>query len=157
MSEMYTLMRYLQADKLAELGINSFDRWASVFGETTTSMELSPEGNGKYQMKTRFAKFQNLPELMNIFKECADIKTAESLDLDRPDFEMHNVNVPATAIQATMIKELGERAKEIRAGHVDPTDDNMCKLTVTNPCPNTEVIQNGTLKNSKLTLKRYSR
>lgn len=130
MSEMYTLMRYLQADKLAELGINSFDRWASVFGETTTSMELSPEGNGKYQMKTRFAKFQNLPELMNIFKECADIKTAESLDLDRPDFEMHNVNVPATAIQATMIKELGERAKEIRAGHVDPTDDNMCKLTV---------------------------
>ena len=130
MSEMYTLMRYLQADKLAELGINSFDRWASVFGETTTSMELSPEGNGKYQMKTRFAKFQNLPELMNIFKECADIKTAESLDLDRPDFEMHNVNVPATAIQATMIKELGERAKEIRAGNVDPTDDNMCKLTV---------------------------
>lgn len=130
MSEMYTLMRYLQADKLAELGINSFDRWASVFGETTTSMELSPEGNGKYQMKTRFAKFQNLPELMNIFKECADIKTAESLDLDRPDFEMHNVNVPATAIQATMIKELGERAKEIRAGHIDPTDDNMCKLTV---------------------------
>lgn len=130
MSEMYTLMRYLQADKLAELGINSFDRWASVFGETTTSMELSPEGNGKYQMKTRFAKFQNLPELMNIFKECADIKTADTLNLDRPDFEMHNVNVPATAIQATMIKELGERAKEIRAGHVDPTDDNMCKLTV---------------------------
>lgn len=130
MSEMYTLMRYLQADKLAELGINSFDRWASVFGETVSSMELSPEGNGKYQMKTRFAKFQNLPELMNIFKECADIKTAESLDLDRPDFEMHNINVPATAIQATMIKELGERAKEIRAGHVDPTDDNMCKLTV---------------------------
>lgn len=130
MSEMYTLMRYLQADKLAELGINSFDRWASVFGETTTSMELSPEGNGKYQNKTRFAKFQNLPELMNIFKECADIKTADTLNLDRPDFEMHNVNVPATAIQATMIKELGERAKEIRAGHVDPTDDNMCKLTV---------------------------
>ena len=130
MSEMYTLMRYLQADKLAELGINSFDRWASVFGETTTSMELSPEGNGKYQNKTRFAKFQNLPELMNIFKECADIKTADTLNLDRPDFEMHNVNVPATAVQATMIKELGERAKEIRAGHVDPTDDNMCKLTV---------------------------
>ena len=70
MSEMYTLMRYLQADKLRELGINSFDRWASIFGETTTSMELSPEANGKYQMKTRFAKFQNLPELMNIFKEC---------------------------------------------------------------------------------------
>ncbi len=130
MSEMYTLMRYLQADKLAETGINSFDRWASVFGETTTSMELSPEGNGKYQMKTRFAKFQNLPELMNIFKDCADIKTAESLDLDRPDFEMHNVNVPATAMQATMIKELGERAKDIRAGAVKPTEDNMCKLTV---------------------------
>ena len=130
MSEMYTLMRYLQADKLAELGINSFDRWASIFGETVSSMELSPEGNGKYQMKTRFAKFQNLPELMNIFKECADIKTADTLNLDRPDFEMHNVNVPATAIQAMMIKELGERAKEIRAGHVDPTEDNMCKLTV---------------------------
>ena len=130
MSEMYTLMRYLQADKLAELGINSFDRWASVFGETVSSMELSPEGNGKYQMKTRFARFQNLPELMNIFKECADIKTAETLDLDRPDFEMHNINVPSTAIQATMIKELGERAKEIRAGDVDPTEDNMCKLTV---------------------------
>ena len=130
MSEMYTLMRYLQADKLAETGINSFDRWASVFGETITAMELSPEGNGKYQMKTRFAKFQNLPELMNIFKECADIKTAESLDLDRPDFEMHNVNVPATAMQATMIKVLGERAVDIRSGNVDPTEDNMCKLTV---------------------------
>ena len=130
MSEMYTLMRYLQADKLEEMGINSFDRWASVFGETVSSMELSPEGNGKYQMKTRFAKFQNLPELMNIFKETADIKTADTLNLDRPDFEMHNVNVPATAIQASMIKELGQRAKEIRSGNVDPTEDNMCKLTV---------------------------
>ena len=130
MSEMYTLMRYLQADKLRELGINSFDRWASIFGETTTSMELSPEANGKYQMKTRFAKFQNLPELMNIFKECADIKTAATLNLDRPDFEMHNINVPATKMQAKMIKNLGERAKLIRAGTVDPTEDNMCKLTV---------------------------
>ena len=130
MSEMYTLMRYLQADKLRELGINSFDRWASIFGETTTSMELSPEANGKYQMKTRFAKFQNLPELMNIFKECADIKTAATLNLDRPDFEMHNINVPATKMQAKMIKNLGERAKIIRAGAVDPTEDNMCKLTV---------------------------
>lgn len=130
MSEMYTLMRYLQADKLRELGINSFDRWASIFGETTTSMELSPEANGKYQMKTRFAKFQNLPELMNIFKECADIKTAATLNLDRPDFEMHNINVPATKMQAKMIKNLGERAKLIRAGAVDPTEDNMCKLTV---------------------------
>ena len=123
-------MRYLQADKLRELGINSFDRWASIFGETTTSMELSPEANGKYQMKTRFAKFQNLPELMNIFKECADIKTAATLNLDRPDFEMHNINVPATKMQAKMIKNLGERAKLIRAGAVDPTEDNMCKLTV---------------------------
>ncbi|MCH5199706.1 MAG: AAA family ATPase [Oscillospiraceae bacterium] len=130
MAEMYTLMRYLQADKLQELGINSFDQWASVFGETTTSMELSPEGNGKYQSKTRFAKFQNLPELMNIFKECADIKTAASLNLDRPDFEMHNVNVPATRLQAQMIKGLGERAKAIRSGKVEPTEDNMCKLTV---------------------------
>ncbi len=130
MSEMYTLMRYLQADKLKELGINSFDRWASIFGETTTSMELSPEANGKYQMKTRFAKFQNLPELMNIFKECADIKTAATLNLDRPDFEMHNINVPATQMQSKMIKELGERAKLIRAGAVEPTEDNMCKLTV---------------------------
>lgn len=130
MSEMYTLMRYLQADKLSEMGIHSFDQWASVFGETTTSMELSPEGNGKYQMKTRFSKFQNLPELMNAFKECADIKTADSLNLDRPDFEMHNVNVPATAIQLEMIKDLGERARDIRAGTVQPTEDNMCKLTV---------------------------
>ena len=130
MSEMYTLMRYLQADKLRELGINSFDRWASIFGETTTSMELSPEANGKYQMKTRFAKFQNLPELMNIFKECADIKTAATLNLDRPDFGMHNINVPATKMQSKMIKNLGERAKLIRAGAVDPTEDNMCKLTV---------------------------
>lgn len=130
MSEMYTLMRYLQADKLRELGINSFDRWASIFGETTTSMELSPEANGKYQMKTRFAKFQNLPELMNIFKECADIKTAATLNLDRPDFGMHNINVPATKMQSKMIKNLGERAKIIRAGAVDPTEDNMCKLTV---------------------------
>ena len=127
---MYTLMRYLQADKLRELGINSFDRWASIFGETTTSMELSPEANGKYQMKTRFAKFQNLPELMNIFKECADIKTAATLNLDRPDFEMHNINVPATKMQSKMIKGLGERARLIRAGAVEPTEDNMCKLTV---------------------------
>ena len=93
-------------------------------------MELSPEANGKYQMKTRFAKFQNLPELMNIFKECADIKTAATLNLDRPDFEMHNINVPATKMQSKMIKNLGERAKLIRAGAVDPTEDNMCKLTV---------------------------
>ena len=125
MSEMYTLMRYLQADKLEEMGINSFDRWASVFGETVTAMELSPEGNGKYQSKTRFAKFQNLPELMNIFKECADVKTAESLNLDRPDYEMHNVNVPPTKIQSNMIKTLGERAKLIRSGAVKPYEDNM--------------------------------
>ena len=130
MSEMYTLMRYLQADKLKEMGINSFDRWASVFGETVTAMELSPEGNGKYQSKTRFAKFQNLPELMNIFKECADVKTAESLHLDRPDYEMHNVNVPPTKIQSSMIKTLGERAKLIRSGAVKPYEDNM--LVVTN-------------------------
>ncbi len=130
MSEMYTLMRYLQADKLKEMGIDSFDRWASVFGETTTSMELSPEANGKYQMKTRFAKFQNLPELMNIFKDCADIKTADSLNLDRPDYVTHNINVPPTDIQKEMIQELGARAKLIRVGAVDPTEDNMCKLTV---------------------------
>ena len=130
MSEMYTLMRYLQADKLKEMGINSFDRWASVFGETTDSMELSPEGNGKYQLKTRFSKFQNLPELMNIFKECADVKTADSLNLDRPDAEIHNVNVPATKLQASMIKQLGERAGLIRSGVVEPHEDNM--LVVTN-------------------------
>ena len=129
MSEMYTLMRYLQADKLKELGINSFDRWASIFGETTTSMELSPEANGKYQMKTRFAKFQNLPELMNIFKECADIRTAASLNLDRPDAEIHNINVPATKKQTAMIKNLGKRAKRIRDGKIDPREDNMLKIT----------------------------
>ncbi len=129
MSEMYSLMRYLQPDKLEEMGINSFDQWASTFGETTTAMELSPEGNGKYQMKTRFAKFDNLPELMTAFKECADVKTADSLNLDRPDAEYHNVVTPPTRLQQSLIKELGDRATAIRRGNVDPRENNMLKIT----------------------------
>lgn len=128
MTELYSLMRYLQNDKLDEMGLSNFDRWANIFGETTTEMELKPTANGEYQLKTRFAKFNNLPELMNMFKECADIKTADTLDLPRPECETHNVVVPPSRIQQLYVKQLGKRAEAVKDG-IDPHIDNMLKIT----------------------------
>ena len=129
MTELYTLMRYLQADMLKELGINHFDEWAADFGEIKTDYELKPESDGKYQLKTRFAKFTNLPELMAIFKEAADIRTADTLDLEKPKAVVTEVVAKPSKIQKRAIKSLGKRAAEIRSGSVDPSEDNMLKIT----------------------------
>lgn len=130
MTELYTLMRYLQADTLKDLGINHFDEWAADFGEVVTDYELKPESDGKYQLKTRFAKFTNLPELMAIFKQAADIRTADTLDLEKPQSVVKEIVAKPSRIQKRGIKALGERASEIRLGGVDPRVDNM--LCVTN-------------------------
>lgn len=130
MTELYTLMRYLQADTLKDLNINHFDEWAADFGEVTTDFELKPESDGKYQLKTRFAKFQNLPELMSIFKQVADIRTADTLDLEKPKAIVQEIVAQPSKIQKRQIKYLGERAAEIRQGNVNPVLDNM--LCVTN-------------------------
>lgn len=128
MTEMYTNMRYLQGETLEALELNHFDSWASTFGETQTGIELSPEGTG-FRSKTRFAKFFNLPELTNIFKEAADIKTADMLDLPRPKANYHNVVLEPSDAQKEMIKSLAERAEYVRHGSVDPSQDNMLKIT----------------------------
>lgn len=128
MTELYTMMRYLQGDKLKELGMQNFDAWASNFGEAVTAIELAPEGTG-YRAKTRFSKFFNLPELMNIFKEAADIKTADMLDLPVPEAHFHNVVVQPTDIQREMVSGLSERAKLIHNKMVAPEEDNMLKVT----------------------------
>lgn len=130
MTELYTLMRYLQADTLKDLGINHFDEWAADFGEVVTDYELKPESDGKYQLKTRFAKFTNLPELMSIFKQAADIRTADTLDLEKPLSVVQEIVAKPSKIQKRGIKKLGERASQIRLGGVDPREDNM--LCVTN-------------------------
>lgn len=129
MVELYTFQRYLQADLLKEMGFNHFDEWASVFGEVTTDYELKPESDGKYQLKTRFSKFTNLPELMAMFKQSADIRTADTLDLDKPNVVVENIVADPSAIQKVQIKALAERAKEIRCGGVDPRIDNMLCIT----------------------------
>ena len=128
MTELYTMQRYLQYDRLQELGMAHFDCWASRFGETVTALELAPEGTG-YRARTRFSKFFNLPELMNLFKEVADIKTADQLHLPTPQVEYHNVVVQPTDIQKEMVKALSERASEVHRGSVDPSVDNMLKIT----------------------------
>ena len=128
MTELYTMMRYLQADKLKELGMQNFDAWASNFGEAVTAIELAPEGTG-YRAKTRFSKFFNLPELMNIFKEAADIKTADMLNLPVPEANFHNVVVQPTDIQREMVSGLSDRAKQIHNKMVAPEEDNMLKVT----------------------------
>ncbi len=130
MTELYTMMRYLQTDLLKECDINHFDEWAADFGEVKTDYELKPESDGKYQLKTRFAKFTNLPELMGMFKECADIRTADTLDLEKPIAHVHEVVAQPSKIQKRLIKSLAKRAGKIRDGSVDPKDDNM--LCVTN-------------------------
>ena len=128
MAELYTMQRYLQYDELKKNELDHFDNWASTFGETVTAIELAPEGTG-YRAKTRFAKFHNLPELMSMFKEIADIQTADTLNLPTPDFENVNVVVKPSEIQQEMVQQLGERAEKIRSGTVDATQDNMLKIT----------------------------
>ncbi len=128
MVELYTMQRYLQSNTLYKLGIQNFDAWASIFGETVTAIELSPEGNG-YRSKTRFAKFFNLPELISLFKEFADVQTADMLKLPVPEAVYETVVLQPSDIQLKMIDEIGERAEAIRKGNVDPRVDNMLKIT----------------------------
>lgn len=128
MTELYTMMRYLQYGALQERGLTQFDAWASTFGETVTASELAPEGTG-YRQKTRFAKFFNLPELMNLFKQAADIQTADQLKLPVPEANVQTVVVPPSEIQKEMVANLSERAALVHNGAVDPTEDNMLKIT----------------------------
>ena len=128
MVELYTIQRYLQYGTLEKQGLQHFDSWASSFGETVTAVELKPEGTG-YRTKTRFAKFFNLPELMSMFKEVADIKTADMLDLPVPKANYHNVAVKPSEMQKEMVAGLAERAEKIRGGGVNPSVDNMLKIT----------------------------
>lgn len=128
MTELYTMMRYLQYGALRERGLTQFDAWASTFGETVTASELAPEGTG-YRQKTRFAKFFNLPELMNLFKQAADIQTADQLKLPVPEANVQTVVVPPSEIQKEMVANLSERAALVHNGAVDPTEDNMLKIT----------------------------
>ncbi len=128
MTELYTMMRYLQHDTISRKGLSHFDCWASTFGETTTAIELAPEGTG-YRARTRFAKFYNLPELMNLFKEAADIKTSDQLNLPTPTPIYHNVVSQPTEIQKEMVQQLSERAARVHSGTVDPSVDNMLKIT----------------------------
>ena len=128
MTELYTMMRYLQHDTIQQKGLAHFDCWASTFGETTTAIELAPEGTG-YRARTRFSKFFNLPELMNLFKEAADIKTSDQLNLPTPNAVYHNVVAQPTEIQQSMVKELSERAAAVHTGRVDASVDNMLKIT----------------------------
>ena len=128
MVELYTIQRYLQYRTLQEHDLQHFDAWASMFGETVTAVELTPEGTG-YRAKTRFAKFNNLPELMAMFKQVADIKTADMLDLPIPEVEYHNIAVKPSQVQKEMVASLGERAEKIRGGGVDSSVDNMLKVT----------------------------
>ncbi len=121
-------MRYLQYDTLQKLGLGHFDSWAAAFGETVTGIELSPEGTG-YRAKTRFARFYNLPELMSLFKECADIQTADLLDLPVPEAEYVNEVLKPSREQQKMVKAFAERAEAVRGGGVDPSVDNMLRIT----------------------------
>ena len=128
MVEVYTMQRYLQHDALERLGLNHFDAWAANFGETVTAMELAPEGTG-YRVRTRFSKFFNLPELMSLFREVADIKTADELNLPKPEVVYHNEVSQPTEIQKGLVKQLSERASRVHARLVEPDEDNMLAIT----------------------------
>ncbi|MBR0316792.1 MAG: DEAD/DEAH box helicase family protein [Synergistaceae bacterium] len=128
MTELYTMQRYLQLGKLQSMGLQNFDAWASTFGETTTSLELAPEGTG-FRAKTRFSRFFNLPELMKVFKDVADIKTADMLNLPRPKANFHVVSVKPTEEQKQLVAGLSERASRVHNRQVEPTEDNMLKIT----------------------------
>jgi hypothetical protein len=127
-TEMYTMQRYLQYETLRKNGLQHFDCWASTFGETVTAIELAPEGTG-YRVKTRFARFYNLPEIMNMFKEIADIKTADMLNLPVPKANYCNIAVKPSEFQQDMVAELAVRAERVRAKEVEPYEDNMLKIT----------------------------
>ena len=122
------MMKYLQGDLLEQTGLKHFDSWAANFAEIKTESQLSPEGNN-YQMKTRFARFNNMPELMSLFKECADIKTADQLGLEIPDCEMHTVVAQPSELQKELIDSLSERARRIRQKMVNSSEDNMLNIT----------------------------
>ena len=126
-TEMYTMQRYLQYEMLKRHGLQHFDCWASTFGETITAIELAPEGTG-YRAKTRFARFYNLPELMSMFKEVADIKTANMLNLPVPKANYHSIAVKPSKFQRDMVAELAERAERVRNRMVEPHEDNMLKI-----------------------------
>ena len=128
MTEMYTMQRYLQYDALKEKGLTHFDAWASTFGETITTIELAPEGTG-YRAKTRFAKFYNLPELIAMFREVADVQTADMLNLPVPEVQYHNEAMKPSDFQKDMVKSFADRAEKVRNGMVDATEDNMLKIT----------------------------
>ncbi len=128
MVELYTVQRYLQYETLKSQELHHFDAWASTFGETVTAIELAPEGNS-YRAKTRFAKFYNLPELMNMFKEVANIQTADMLNLPVPKVNYHNVAVKPSEIQKQMVESLAERAEKVRNKMVDSSVDNMLLIT----------------------------
>ncbi|MCD8154381.1 MAG: DEAD/DEAH box helicase family protein [Clostridiales bacterium] len=128
MSELYTIMRYLQYDTLQEMGLGNFDAWAASFGETITSIELSPEGTG-YRAKTRFARFYNLPELISVFRECADVQTADMLNLPVPESEFIDEKLQPSEIQKEMVETFSKRADLVRNGSVDSSVDNMLRIT----------------------------
>lgn len=128
MTEMYTMQRYLQYDTLRSQGLQHFDAWASTFGETITAIELAPEGTG-YRAKTRFARFYNLPELISMFKQVADVQTADMLKLPIPEAEYHNEVIKPSKFQTDMVASFSERAEKVRNGMVDATVDNMLKIT----------------------------
>ena len=128
MTELYTIQRYLQYDRLQEMDLGMFDNWASTFGETITALELSPEGSS-YRMKTRFANFFNLPELMSVFQEVTDIQTADMLKLPVPQAEYENIVLPASEEQKEILQSLADRADRVRNGEVEPSEDNMLKIT----------------------------
>ena len=127
MTELYVMQRYLQYNKLQNMGLGLFDAWASTFGEVITSIELSPEGSG-YRAKSRFSRFYNIPELMSMFKEIADIKTADQLKLPVPEAEYETVVLKPSDYQRDIVKSLAERAEKVRNGFVDPSVDNMLKI-----------------------------
>ena len=128
MTEMYTMQRYLQYERLKDIHLQHFDSWASTFGETVTAIELAPEGTG-YRAKTRFARFFNLPELVSMFKDIADVQTADMLNLPVPEAEYHNQVIQPSEYQKEMVSSFADRAEKVRNGQVEPSEDNMLKIT----------------------------
>ena len=128
MTELHTMMRYLEYDFLQEHGLQNFDSWVTVFGEQKTDWELAPAGN-KFKERTRIANYSGLPELMSMFKQVADVRTADTLELDVPECEMHIINAEPTEFQKTLVEELAARADDVQAGNVQPNVDNMLRIT----------------------------
>ena len=127
-TELHTMMRYLEYDFLKDKGLDHFDNWITIFGEQKTDWELAPAGN-KFKQKTRISHYTGLPELMSMFKQIADVRTADTLNLNVPECETHIINVEATDFQKTLVQELADRADDVQAGNVDPTIDNMLRIT----------------------------